>query len=688
MKKIVPLSLIAAASLYANEIELSSIDVESTIITEVSQKAQKSADLSQALSQSVPSIDMTRRSGISNDIFIRGQSRDNISIEVDGTKVCGACPNRMDPPVSHILANQIDSIEVTEGPYDVETFGVMSGGVKIKTKQPTQKTHAEVNLGYGAWNYMKVGATASGGNDVVRVLVSASAESSDQYKDGDGDTMAQQVANNATSVASNPNSSPTEIAMAKGAQYKPQYKDMKAYDKKSIMAKAFITVTDDQELRLGATANRSSDVLYPNSKMDANYDDSNIYNIEYNIKDVSDIYKNINLQYYKSDVDHPMGTDYRISSAPKDADGNPLPLKVVTNWLTTDMQGIKLKNDFDISDYKLLIGLDASQRKWDGHYEMNGNPAGGPFGSNGRKSIDDAVTENMAIFAKLDKSFGALSFSLGARYDSTDITNGGGLQNNDYTGLNANLLTTFNINKDNLIFLGVGQANRVPDARELYFRGSMNNVVGTDTLEQTTNQEIDLGYEIDNDNFMFKIKGFYSMLNDYIYIKKGVGTNAFENIDATIYGTELSASVYATDDITIDIGASYKVGEKDEALAGQTDKDLANIAPLRGNIALNWEYYNNSIASIDLRASDRWDAIDSDNGEQVLDSWSILNLKVKHAVSKNFDFTLGVNNLLDETYALSNTYADLILVTAGGSGDVMLMNEPGRYIYTNIDFRF
>ncbi|MGB3962593.1 MAG: TonB-dependent receptor plug domain-containing protein, partial [Sulfurimonas sp.] len=195
MKKIIPLSFIALASLYANEAKLAPISVESTVLTEVSQNAKLSADLAQALSTSVPSIDMSRRSGIANDIFIRGQKRDNISIEVDGTKICGACPNRMDPPVSHILANQIDEIEVIEGPYDVETFGTMSGGLKITTKKPTKELHGELNLAAGSWDYRKLGFTASGGNDLVRVLVSASQETSDQYRDGDGNTLSQQRSN-------------------------------------------------------------------------------------------------------------------------------------------------------------------------------------------------------------------------------------------------------------------------------------------------------------------------------------------------------------------------------------------------------------------------------------------------------------------------------------------------------------
>ncbi len=659
MKKIIPLSLVAVLSLSAAEIQLDSIGVESTVLTEVAENAQVSADIALALSTKVPSVDMVRRSGIANDILIRGQKRDNISIEVDGTKIHGACPNRMDPPTSHILANQIETIEVTEGPYDVETFGVMSGGVKITTKAPTKDFHGEITGGYGSWDYKKLGFTLSGGNDTIRMLISGSTESSEQYEDGNGDNFAQQIKNSPTAPV--------------GTQYQTKYEDMDAYSKKSLMAKAFITVTQDQELRLSATANRSDDILYPNSKMDAIYDDSNVYSIEYNVNNLGDAYKNLNIQYYASDVDHPMATTYRKSSIGT----NP----VVTNWLTSDMKGLKLKNTFDLANSKLLLGIDGSQRNWDGHYEMNSNPSG-------VKSINDAQTENIAVFAKLDKSYGAFDISFGARYDSTDITNGGGLQNNSYNGLNANIMTTYNLDKNSKVFLGIGQANRVPDARELYFTNMKNSHVGTDTLDQTTNREIDLGYEIAGDSYSAKIKGFYSDLDNYIYIQKNIMKNAFQNIDASVYGAEMSTEYFATDDITIDAGISYKRGKKDQALAGQTDTDLADMAPLRGTIAAIYEYANNSSITAEIQASDTWDKVDSDNGEQVLDSWTILNLKAKHAFSRNLDFVLGVNNLFDETYATSNTYADLTLITSGGSSDVMLMNDPGRYIYTNLTYKF
>lgn len=662
MNKIIPLSLMAVLSLQASQIALDTINVESTKITEVSQNAKTSADLAQALSSNVPSIEMSRRSGISNDIFIRGQKRDNISVEVDGTKVCGACPNRMDPPVSHVLASQIDTVEVIEGPYDVETFGTMSGGVKIKTKQPTAKKHGAVNFGFGSFGYVKVGATASGGDDKFRLLISGSSETSKQYIDGNGNTMAQQIKNYA---ALNPT--------VAGTQYQPQYEDMKAYKKKTIMTKAFVNITQEQELRLSYTANRSNDVLYPNTSMDAIRDDSNIYSVEYNADNITNDYENLNLQYYYSDVDHPMSTEYRKSAAMNNAMN-------MTNHMYTTMQGVKFKNKFNIAGHMLTLGLDNSKRTWRGEY--SNNVSGMVMGN----SIDKTLTTNTAAFLEFAKSFGELDFKLGARYDATSIKPDGTLQDNEYTGINANIFTTYNLDTQNKLFLGLGQANRVPDARELYFKKS-GSLIGTPTLEQTTNQELDLGYEINSEAFKVKIKTFYSMLQNYIYIQKGVATNAFTNIDATVYGAELSSSIYAADDLSVDMSASYKKGQKNEALSGQTDKDLADITPLRGTLACNYEYMNNSIATLETVVSDKWTTYDADNGEQELGAWGIVNAKVKHSFNQNIDFTLGVNNLFDEAYAQSNTYADLTLITAATS-DVMLLNEPGRYVYTNLDFKF
>ena len=55
---------------------------------------------------------------------------------------------------------------------------------------------------------------------------------------------------------------------------------------------------------------------------------------------------------------------------------------------------------------------------------------------------------------------------------------------------------------------------------------------------------------------------------------------------------------------------------------------------------------------------------------------------------KNFELALGIDNVFDKTYALSNTYKDLALVAGGGDEDVMLLNEPGRYAYVHVKYKF
>lgn len=663
MKKIIPLSLMALSILSAQETNLESIKVESTYITDVAKKAQTSADVADALSSQVPSIDMNRRSGIANDIIIRGQKRDNISVEVDGTKVCGACPNRMDPPVSHVLASQIQDIEVIEGPYDVETFGVMSGGVKIKTKAPKKGFQSEVNLGAGSFGYLKAGATASGGNDFIRALVSVSHEKSDQYEDGDGNTMAEQVENS---------------PVAGTATFQDKYKDTEAYTKQSAKVKLFVNPMENHELRISATANRSDDILYPNSKMDARYDDSNIYSVEYNIDDLSNMYQNLNVQYYYSDVDHPMDTMYRDSGADS----------YKTNQLETSMQGIKLKNTIMIDSYEVLVGLDSSTRTWEGEM-FETNTTTGVEGMH-MTSLPNTETKNAAIFAKLKKSFGDLDVKVGLRYDTTDIAvDSATLQDNDYTALNANIVANYNLSEKSKMFFGYGKASRVPDARELYIT-MMGNEVGTPDLDQTTNNQVDLGYERKSDSYNVKVKAFYSMLSDYIYYDKHsmpMMTHMFKNIDATIYGAEFITNYFPMDELELSLAMSYKKGQKDEALsATYTDKDLADIAPLRTILAAKYEYMTDSVATLELHRSEKWSDYDADNGEQELDAWNILNLKVDHKFSKMVNLIVGVNNILDETYAISNTYVDLTLLTNGT--DIMLLNEPGRYLYTNLNLKF
>lgn len=97
--------------------------------------------------------------------------------------------------------------------------------------------------------------------------------------------------------------------------------------------------------------------------------------------------------------------------------------------------------------------------------------------------------------------------------------------------------------------------------------------------------------------------------------------------------------------------------------------------------------YVESSTEAEVIASDSWSDFDAENGEQELDSYAVLNLKASKTLFDSLNITVGVDNVFDKSYAISNTYKDLILL-ATPSNNVMLLNEPGRYIYTNLRYKF
>jgi iron complex outermembrane receptor protein len=441
------------------------------------------------------------------------------------------------------------------------------------------------------------------------------------------------------------------------------------------MSKLYLAVMENQELNLSYTANRSDDVLYPSTPMDALYDDSDIVNLEYRVKRLGGYSEQLTVSLFDSQVEHPMSTRYRTAAAT---------MGERISSLETQTQGFKIKNAFRVGDSALMTyGVDASRRNWNGHYEG--------MGVDGVISIDDVDTDNRAVFIEFEKQYGEIELKAGARYDDTSIETAGAvpnLQANDYSAFGGYLFATYQMNGASKIFGGLGRSHRVPDARELYFRNMMGMLLGTPTLDKTVNSEIDFGVEGDFDSLMLKAKLFHSRLCDYIYYNSSKTMNRFENVDATIYGFDISGSYFFNDELFFDFALAYQRGRKDEALAGQSNRDLAEIAPLKANLSLNYAYGQGNSAKLALVAADRWDAFDGDNGEQRLSGYGVVNFKLTHQLTRAFEITASIDNLLDKTYAVTNTYNDLTLISSSVTGEVMLLNEPGRYFYLNTTYRF
>ena len=137
-----------------------------------------------------------------------------------------------------------------------------------------------------------------------------------------------------------------------------------------------------------------------------------------------------------------------------------------------------------------------------------------------------------------------------------------------------------------------------------------------------------------------------------------------------------------TDNLSLDYGVAYQKGKKDGDF---TDKDLAEIPPLKGNFALNYEM-DKAKYTAEVVAVDSWNNFDSSAREQELAGYALFNLKYNNQLHKNIGLTLGVDNVFDKVYNSTNTYQDITYATVGS--DRVLINDPGRYGYVNLKYSF
>lgn len=94
-------------------------------------------DAGDVLSQ-IPGFSSIKKSGnFGFDPAFRGFKWEQLSILNDGGLTAhAACPNRMDPPTSQVMINQVEKIEIMKGPHNFR-FGPSTGAViNFKTASP------------------------------------------------------------------------------------------------------------------------------------------------------------------------------------------------------------------------------------------------------------------------------------------------------------------------------------------------------------------------------------------------------------------------------------------------------------------------------------------------------------------------------------------------------------------------
>ena len=96
------------------------------------------------------------RGAIANDIVIRGFQKDNINAFLDGVRLHGACPNRMDPPAFHYDFAEVEDVQILKGPYDLANPGSLGGLVEATSKKPKKGLNADLSVTGGVSNLFDI----------------------------------------------------------------------------------------------------------------------------------------------------------------------------------------------------------------------------------------------------------------------------------------------------------------------------------------------------------------------------------------------------------------------------------------------------------------------------------------------------------------------------------------------------
>jgi len=274
-----------------------------------------------------PSVSLSRTGGRGLDPVIRGQSEGRLDVLLDGMRVEGACPSRMDPPTSRLSTSLAPVLEVRTGNRTLR-WGPIAGGQIVATTAAPLFTADNLTTGHlkfggsdnGAGKLVN-GSVAVGSKDAY-LRMGASYDEADDYEDGDGREVRS------------------------------------AYE--NAEGRVDTAWTADSGLFIKAMASRQEerDVKFPGRGMDAPLTDTDLYRFETGAP-VAD--GGWNLMTWQADVDHVMD-NFSLREPPVKMG---MPMKRLTASQTRT-RGVRLTLDQragNRSDW--AIGVDYETNDWD-----------------------------------------------------------------------------------------------------------------------------------------------------------------------------------------------------------------------------------------------------------------------------------------------------------------------------------
>ena len=611
-------------------------------------------DIGEAV-QNIPGVTALRKGPIANDIVLRGLQRDNINVLMDGVRIHGGCPSRMDPPAFHFDFAEVEAIEIVKGPYDLRYAGGPGGLVNVTGKAIQPGPGLAATATYGTQDMIHTSITASHGGDKSEAMIGYAYKYSLPPKSGDG----KRITDIYPETSKN--------------RYRDNDIDSRAYDINTFWVKGKQELASGISSELSYAYQDADHVLYPALFMDAEYDRTQRLNWTTLFEQPSADIDEIKFQLYWTDVDHLMHDEFRESSRPN--------MMITRDYMMqtdadTTVVGVNLTGTLKVGPGELLSGIDYFYRNWDAV-----NKSAMHLAYQSQSMIPDVDNDQFGLFSEYSWPVSTtVTLKGGVRLDyadsdATDLSrtrledlyqpyyNSSLDRDNDFFTAGGNVQLFWKPVAGVEVFGGLASASRMPDPEELYIglqripsmmMPTVTNWVGNPSLDPVRNNQVDLGLKYSNDRFFINSSVFYSDLRDYITLVAisdpdgpGMGNlpaaRGYDNVKARIWGGEISGQVSLPLDLYLLANLAYTEGKNRDS-----GEPLAEMPPLSGSLGLRYDI-DTFFVEVTERFADKQDRVDDSLDEAETSGWGVTDIKTGLNVDR-WSVYAGVNNLFDKFY--------------------------------------
>jgi iron complex outermembrane receptor protein len=605
--------------------------------------------------KTVPGFAAIRNGGTNGDPVLRGMFGSRLNVLSNDGALLGACPARMDNPLSYIAPETYDRLTIVKGPETVRWGpGASAGTVRFERDTPhfdsaTLEGTASALVGSHDRNDQVLDVT--GGNPLGYVRVNGNRSESGDYTDGNGAVVPSRWRKWNSDVA--------------------------------------VGWTPDADTVLELSAGTGNALArYAGRSMDGAQFRRTSYAARFEKKNLSSTWQSLSANVYYNDADHVMD-NYSLRTPNPDS-AMPMAMAANVDRRTT---GGRVESDWRWDDVALVAGVDAQDSR---HRDRSA------MGRGTYHSVPwevDARFRNLGIFSELTFGAGtAKRWIAGLRADRAEVTDErddsatSGVRRKQWLG-SGFLRREYDLGDSWTWYAGLGHSERMPDYWELFSAdngpaGSLNAFSGVQP-EKTT--QLDIGLQYRGEVLDAWVSAYAGRIADYILFVYSSGgmmgsTTTVRNVDARIGGGEAG--------VEWRLGSGWKLGGTLAYAWGENRSDgsaLPQMPPLESRFTADWQGQRWSTGLL-LRAVAHQGRVAVGEGNVVGQDlgasagFATLALNAGYRVNDALRVTAGVDNLLDRDYSE--------LLNLAGSADFgypanpVRIHEPGRSVWLKLNYAF